>query len=181
MRLKNQISVVMVIATDGEENASRTFSKERVKLMIETCTARLGWQFMYICEDLESFSQGRQIGIQDTNNAMHHTPRGTIGNYLSNPSYGGSLSKHRATAASYTQPSYVPNRADYARTFVLHCTILVLQCTILVLQRVHSSNVRSSFSNVRSSWRKASQERKCRQQSLGVRNPVTPQHDPEMN
>lgn len=46
MRLKKQISVVMVIATDGEETASRTFSKERVKLMIETCTAQLGWQFM---------------------------------------------------------------------------------------------------------------------------------------
>ena len=56
--------VMFIITTDGYENASRIYSKEQIKEMIE---GHKSWEFMYIGADIDSYSEGASIGIKETN------------------------------------------------------------------------------------------------------------------
>ena len=47
--------VMMVIITDGQENASREYSSHRVKELIEKHEKSEAWQFIYLGADLSSF------------------------------------------------------------------------------------------------------------------------------
>ena len=49
-----------VITTDGLENASREFSRDKIKNMIETCP----WEFIYIGADIDSYGEASKIGIR---------------------------------------------------------------------------------------------------------------------
>ncbi len=55
--------VVLVIITDGQENASREFRKDQIKKMIEE-KQNAGWQFVYLSADLESIDDAMVIGFQ---------------------------------------------------------------------------------------------------------------------
>ena len=54
--------VVFVVVTDGHENASREFSRERVLSMIGTKKAE-GWEFVFLSADLASFDDAQSLGI----------------------------------------------------------------------------------------------------------------------
>ena len=53
--------VLFVIITDGYENASKEFSKDKVKCLIEK---HPNWEFIYIGADIDSYATGGEIGIQ---------------------------------------------------------------------------------------------------------------------
>jgi Mg-chelatase subunit ChlD len=55
--------VIVVIITDGQENASTEFSKEQVEKMITDKQQRLGWQFLFLSADLASIALARRMGI----------------------------------------------------------------------------------------------------------------------
>lgn len=56
--------VMFIITTDGYENASRKFTKEQIKEMIQ---GHNEWEFMYIGADIDSYSEGQSIGINSSN------------------------------------------------------------------------------------------------------------------
>lgn len=56
--------VMFIITTDGLENSSREFSKNKIKSMIEKHN---NWEFMYIGADIDSYSEGYSIGIKKEN------------------------------------------------------------------------------------------------------------------
>lgn len=58
-RAKN---VVFVITTDGYENASRTFSYEKVKALIEKKTKK-GWEFIFMGANIDAAAEAERIGI----------------------------------------------------------------------------------------------------------------------
>ncbi len=53
--------VIFVITTDGLENASREFSKSKIKKMIEE---RKNWEFMYLGANIDSYGEAQSIGIR---------------------------------------------------------------------------------------------------------------------
>ena len=55
-------NVIFVIITDGEENASREYSKEAIKQLIEE-KQKLGWQVSYLGAGVDAFHEAGQIGI----------------------------------------------------------------------------------------------------------------------
>ncbi len=55
---------IMVIITDGQENASREYSSHRVKELIEKLEKRETWQFIYLGADLSSFADADTLGIR---------------------------------------------------------------------------------------------------------------------
>ncbi len=61
---KKAHKVMFVITTDGFENASREYSKSKIKSMIES---HKDWEFMYIGADIDSYSEGSSIGIKANN------------------------------------------------------------------------------------------------------------------
>lgn len=54
--------VVMVVLTDGAENASREYTLERVKAMIEKRRAK-GWQVVFLGADQDAITVAGQMGI----------------------------------------------------------------------------------------------------------------------
>lgn len=63
MEAKNPNRVMFVITTDGYENASKEYNKSQIKELIES---HKDWKFMYIGANIDSYSEGRSIGIDDS-------------------------------------------------------------------------------------------------------------------
>lgn len=59
--------VVVVILTDGGENASREFTSEHVKVVIDQAQTVQGWSFVFLAANQDAFATGAMYGI----NAAH--------------------------------------------------------------------------------------------------------------
>ena len=53
---------VVIILTDGYENASRTYTKAHIKDLI-TAKEKEGWQFMYLGANQDAFAESESLGI----------------------------------------------------------------------------------------------------------------------
>lgn len=60
--------VLFVITTDGLENASKEYNKDKIKTLIQQHS---NWEFIYIGANIDSYGEGTSIGI----------PRKNISNY----------------------------------------------------------------------------------------------------
>lgn len=63
--------VVMVIITDGQENASREFRKDQIGKMIREKQEESGWQFVFLSADLDSIGDALQHGIYASSVLAH--------------------------------------------------------------------------------------------------------------
>ena len=54
---------VFIITTDGMENASRKYSSDRVKAMIERQKEQYGWEFLFIGANIDAVETAAQYGI----------------------------------------------------------------------------------------------------------------------
>jgi len=55
--------VVVVVVTDGQENASREFRKDQIERMVKAKTDKLGWQFVFLSADLAAIGDAMGVGI----------------------------------------------------------------------------------------------------------------------
>ena len=55
--------VVFVIVTDGQENASREFTREKIREMIEHQQIAYKWQFTFLAANQDAFAAGASLGI----------------------------------------------------------------------------------------------------------------------
>ena len=62
---------MFVIITDGMENASRYYSKERVKSMIEYEKEKYGWEFLFLAANIDAIDTASQYGI-DKDHAVNY-------------------------------------------------------------------------------------------------------------
>ena len=60
--------VLFIITTDGLENASKEYTKNQIKEMIE---GHKNYEFMYIGANIDSYSEGSSIGISKKNIANY--------------------------------------------------------------------------------------------------------------
>lgn len=65
---------VVVIQTDGAENASRSFNLSQIKQMIEERQTK-GWQFVFIGAGINAFADATRMGIAAMN-TMSYAPTG---------------------------------------------------------------------------------------------------------
>ena len=54
---------IFVITTDGMENASREYSYERVKKMVERQKEKYGWEFLFLGANIDAIETGGRFGI----------------------------------------------------------------------------------------------------------------------
>ena len=70
--------IIMVITTDGFENASREFTKEKVKELISHQQKKHNWSFLFFGANIDSVSTAQGIGISaDCAKNYQATPCGT--------------------------------------------------------------------------------------------------------
>jgi len=102
--------VMVVIATDGEENSSREYTRAQVKEMIQHQQDKYGWKFTYVGANQDAFSEAGSIGI-GWQGVLNYAPtaRGTSSAWLT-ASAGVSMS----TAPSSGNIFYSPQQRDEA-------------------------------------------------------------------
>lgn len=81
--------VIIVILTDGLENASKEYSREKISEMIKHQEDVYSWEFIYLAANQDAFAVGATLGIRKEN----------IANYISNKK---GTSKAFATASART-------------------------------------------------------------------------------
>lgn len=73
---------LFVITTDGMENASRSYSGERVKEMIERQKKKYGWEFLFLGANIDAVETAGRFGIDADRAVNYHGDReGTALNY----------------------------------------------------------------------------------------------------
>ena len=63
---------LFVITTDGMENASRFYSYEKVKAMIEKEKTKYGWEFLFLGANIDAAKEAARFGIQADRAANYH-------------------------------------------------------------------------------------------------------------
>ena len=73
---------LLVITTDGMENASRHYDLRRVRAMIERQKARYGWEFLFLGANIDAVDTAARLGIDADRAANFHCDaQGTQLNY----------------------------------------------------------------------------------------------------
>ena len=63
---------VFVITTDGMENASREYSYDRVRRMIEHQKEKYGWEFLFLGANIDAAKEAARFGIAEDRAANYH-------------------------------------------------------------------------------------------------------------
>ena len=63
---------LFVITTDGMENASRKYSYDRLKAMIERQKDKYGWEFLFLGANIDAAKEAARFGISADHAANYH-------------------------------------------------------------------------------------------------------------
>ena len=66
---------IFVITTDGMENASREYTYQRVRQMIEHEKEKYGWEFLFLGANIDAAKEAARFGITDDRAANYHADR----------------------------------------------------------------------------------------------------------
>lgn len=73
---------LFVITTDGMENASRKYTYERVKKLVEHHKKKYGWEFLFLGANIDAIATASRFGIGADRAANYHADEaGTALNY----------------------------------------------------------------------------------------------------
>ena len=65
-------NTLFVITTDGMENASRQYSYEKVKSMIQRQQEQYGWEFIFLGANIDATKEAARFGIREDHAANYH-------------------------------------------------------------------------------------------------------------
>lgn len=63
---------LIVIATDGMENASHRYSGREIKKMIERQRDKYGWEFLFLGANVDAFADAERLGIDRDHASNYH-------------------------------------------------------------------------------------------------------------
>ena len=63
---------IVVITTDGMENASREYSYARLKAMIKRQKEKYGWEFLFLGANIDAAKEAARFGIDEDRAANYH-------------------------------------------------------------------------------------------------------------
>ena len=63
---------IFVITTDGLENASREYSYEKIRTLIEHQREKEGWEFIFLGANIDAVSEAKRFGIDKSRAAQFH-------------------------------------------------------------------------------------------------------------
>ena len=55
---------IVVITTDGMENASRHYSREKIEKMVKHQQKKYGWEFIFIGANIDAYAEAQKYGIR---------------------------------------------------------------------------------------------------------------------
>lgn len=95
--------VIVVIATDGQENFSREYKLGQIRDMITRQREQYGWEFAYVGANQDSFAEAGRMGIpQMATMDYAATTTGTNSAWLANSGSAGRYASGQSVHLSYT-------------------------------------------------------------------------------
>ena len=95
---------VVVIITDGMENASREYKLPTVKAMIEKQKKEFGWEFVFMGANIDAISVAGSMGIDASRAANYHADGiGTAANFSAVGNMFTSVRKSRSVADDWKE------------------------------------------------------------------------------
>lgn len=89
--------IMFVITTDGMENASREFSYDKIRQMIEYQKSNYGWEFIFLGANIDAIATAKQFGIEEERATNYHAD--SVGMALSFEVISETISELRANHA----------------------------------------------------------------------------------
>ena len=75
-------NTMFIITTDGMENASRSYTADKVKKMIERQKSKYGWEFLFLGANIDVVETAKSYGISEDRAVNYHSDsNGTRLNY----------------------------------------------------------------------------------------------------
>lgn len=65
-------NTLFVITTDGMENASRQYTYDKVKRMIQRQKEKYGWEFLFLGANIDAAAEARRFGIDESRAANYN-------------------------------------------------------------------------------------------------------------
>ena len=114
--------VIVMIVTDGEENASREWTAMLVKELVTKCESD-GWQFVYLGANVDAFSESRAMGLGVNSTINYTQDKGSISQAFAATSENVRGARTMGTSVGYTisqreaiKPGEAENAANQTST-----------------------------------------------------------------
>jgi hypothetical protein len=88
--------VVVVVITDGQENASQEFRKDQIVKMVRKKTKKDDWQFVFLSADLDAFMDAGRMGVMDHKRLFY--AKNPVGSQRAWSGLSTSMSSYRSSA-----------------------------------------------------------------------------------
>lgn len=100
-------AVVIIVITDGMENASKEYTQDRVRKMIQTQERDYAWRFVYLGSEAAGVLEGAQLGMQVAQyTASSHGTKG-MGQHVNS-----ALRNYRSAVVSSVESGMMPQSLD---------------------------------------------------------------------
>ena len=104
---------LFIITTDGMENASRRYTYDKMRRMIEREKEKYGWEFLFLGANIDAAAEAKRFGIDESMAANYHCDEeGTALNY---EVISEAITSVRACAAPLSADWKQKIDADYRR------------------------------------------------------------------
>ena len=104
---------LFIITTDGMENASRQYTYDKVKEMVERQKDKYGWEFLFLGANMDAISVAGRFGIRADRAVTYECDQeGTLLNYQE---ISKSVSAMRASAAPTAAESFKSGAGDWSK------------------------------------------------------------------
>ena len=104
--------VIFVVITDGMENASKEFTKPKVKQMISDKQEKAGWDFIYLGANIDAVEEADAIGVDRSNAVTYrNTESGVRANYDAVSAYVEEAAEMGAVSSSKWRSHVEEDRA----------------------------------------------------------------------
>lgn len=100
--------VLNVIMTDGEENASQTYTEKDMRLLIDTLQNNGNWTFLFLGANQDSYKNAARFGISSMNTVNFASTGASVNNMMR--SMAVNTSSYAASASSSTDAFF--SKAD---------------------------------------------------------------------
>ncbi len=89
---------IFCVMTDGQENASRHYTQQAVRALVESTERERGWRFVFVGAGIDAFAEGGKIGVAAANTLA--TTRSAAGVAQATSLYSASVSAYRAESSA---------------------------------------------------------------------------------
>jgi len=106
-------NVLVVITTDGMENASREYSVTKIKTMIKEKTEKNGWEFLFIGANIDAIKTAGSFGISSDHAMQYaHDPYGIAAKYGAMEKAVGSVRRSESITPDWKETGKNEKQSD---------------------------------------------------------------------